>query len=80
MYFHVNMTTCIRKRKLFEMAEQLHKLEIKHCDLSPRNILRDKEGELSIIDFHVSQLGHKCPGSVACDELKQFAKDMSLKV
>ncbi|KAJ3999111.1 hypothetical protein F5050DRAFT_1805353 [Lentinula boryana] len=67
-----------KKRKVFAMTEKLHELGIEHRDISPRNILMDQDENLRIIDFHISKLGHKCPGPVACGELKQLAEDLKL--
>ncbi|KAJ3740189.1 hypothetical protein DFH05DRAFT_1559922 [Lentinula detonsa] len=67
-----------KKRKLFAMTQKLHELGIEHRDISPRNILMDQDENLRIIDFHISKLGHKCPGPIACGELKQLAEDLKL--
>ncbi|KAJ3800752.1 hypothetical protein GGU11DRAFT_771926 [Lentinula aff. detonsa] len=60
------------------MTQKLHELGIEHRDISPRNILMDQDENLRIIDFHISKLGHKCPGPVACGELKQLAEDLKM--
>ncbi|KIK64949.1 hypothetical protein GYMLUDRAFT_380335 [Collybiopsis luxurians FD-317 M1] len=70
----------IEKHYLFEMAQQLHNLGIKHNDLSSHNILIDTTGKLSIIDFRNAQLGHHCPGPFACDELQEFATRIKLSM
>ncbi|KAE9385882.1 hypothetical protein BT96DRAFT_1026440 [Gymnopus androsaceus JB14] len=67
-----------KKVELFDMVHQLHKLEIMHNDLNPRNILMNEEGRLRVIDFHYSELNHQCPGPTGCEELKEFAKSLDL--
>ncbi|KAJ3996047.1 hypothetical protein F5050DRAFT_1895307 [Lentinula boryana] len=70
------------KHKLFEKAKQLHRLGIYHYDLSERNIIMDEDRNLRIIDFHHAKLNHYCSwtGFGGCDELKQFADDLKLKL
>ncbi|KAJ4491413.1 hypothetical protein C8J55DRAFT_486377 [Lentinula edodes] len=57
-----------RKYQLLKKAEKLHLFGIVHGNLSPENVL--------VNGFHVSKLGHECPGSGACSELLQLEKDL----
>ncbi|KAJ3798373.1 hypothetical protein GGU11DRAFT_591145 [Lentinula aff. detonsa] len=70
------------KHELFEKAQQLHRLGILHGDLTERNILMGEDKNFRLIDFHVSQLDHKCSwnGSNGCGELEQFAEDLGMKL
>ncbi|KAJ3923471.1 hypothetical protein F5877DRAFT_63273 [Lentinula edodes] len=69
-----------RKQMLFNQACNLHSLGVKHKYLAPRNVLVNKEGDLTIVDFHRSKLGHKCKGSRRCSELRDFAEHLQIVV
>ncbi|KAJ4464275.1 hypothetical protein C8R41DRAFT_985484 [Lentinula lateritia] len=68
------------KHKLYDQVCNLHALGVQHNDLAPRNVLVNKEGDLTIIDFHQSELGHRCKGSRRCSELKDFAEQLQMVV
>ncbi|KAJ3900971.1 hypothetical protein F5879DRAFT_371098 [Lentinula edodes] len=66
--------------KLYDQVCNLHALGVQHNDLAPRNILINKEEDLTIIDFHQSELGHQCKGSGRCSELRDFAEQLRIVV
>ncbi|KAF8828681.1 hypothetical protein HHX47_DHR3000095 [Lentinula edodes] len=68
------------KHKLYDQVCNLHALGVQHNDLAPRNILINKEEDLTIIDFHQSELGHQCKGSGRCSELRDFAEQLRIVV
>lgn len=41
--------------RIVTLVEELHKLEIAHCDLKPRNILIQQDGEIVLGDFGLSK-------------------------
>ncbi|KAJ3859921.1 hypothetical protein EV359DRAFT_67750 [Lentinula novae-zelandiae] len=69
-----------RKQMLFNQVCNLHSLGVKHKYLAPRNVLVNKEGDLTIVDFRRSKLGHKCKGSSRCSELRDFAEHLQIVV
>ncbi|KAJ3923473.1 hypothetical protein F5877DRAFT_74335 [Lentinula edodes] len=79
---HSNFSTLTddSKHKLYDQVCNLHALGVQHNDLAPRNVLVNKEGDLTIIDFHQSELGHRCKGSRRCSELKDFAEQLQMVV
>ncbi|KAJ6561134.1 hypothetical protein DFH09DRAFT_1364570 [Mycena vulgaris] len=62
---------------LFGKVEEMHSVGIFHHDLVPRNIVRSPEGELRIIDFHLS-VRHRCSGKDKCKELLEFSQKLGL--
>ncbi|KAJ7027850.1 hypothetical protein C8F04DRAFT_1120843 [Mycena alexandri] len=68
------------RRALFAKAIEMHSVGICHNDLVPRNIIQDSEGELTIliVDFHIADLDHRCPGKDKCRELLKFRAALNL--
>ncbi len=50
---------------------------VRHADLELRNIIVSKSGELRIIDFAFSEVGHECEGPM-CRELSNFRRLLEL--
>lgn len=44
-------------RNLFEALEYSHSMGIIHKDIKPKNIMRDQNGEIKIVDFGVAAIG-----------------------
>lgn len=36
--------------------QDLHDLNVCHCDITPDNVLVDDEGNITLIDFHLAKL------------------------
>lgn len=52
----------------------LHERGVLHNDLEPRNVL-NASGQLKVIDFGISELGHSCSGASDCLSLAQLWRD-----
>jgi tRNA A-37 threonylcarbamoyl transferase component Bud32 len=63
---------------VYAAACTLHEAHVIHNDLEPRNVLVDKEDEVHLIDFHVSQIDHECGGPGKCEELDYLAARLGL--
>ncbi len=50
-----------------------------HADLELRNMIVSKSGELRIVDFAFSEVGHECEGPM-CRELSNFRRLLELPV
>jgi serine/threonine protein kinase/ABC-type cobalamin/Fe3+-siderophores transport system ATPase subunit len=46
-------------RNLFEALDYSHKSGIIHNDIKPKNIMRDRSGEIKIVDFGISAVGKR---------------------
>ncbi|KAJ7156859.1 hypothetical protein C8R43DRAFT_997440 [Mycena crocata] len=65
--------------RLFAKAVDIHMMgKVCHNDLVPRNIVQDATGELRIIDFHIAEMNHACPGKESCKELVNFRQALEL--
>ncbi|SJL12118.1 uncharacterized protein ARMOST_15539 [Armillaria ostoyae] len=53
-------------RTVWKHANALHSIGLHHHDLAPRNIAKDRDGALRILDFERSSLDESCP----CGELE----------
>ncbi|KAJ6478508.1 hypothetical protein C8R47DRAFT_1322996 [Mycena vitilis] len=72
--------TTDQKQTLFATTLKMHSAGVCHNDLVPRNIVQDAEGDLRIIDFHVADVDHICPGKEKCDELLVFSEKLGLEI
>ncbi|KAJ7284695.1 hypothetical protein C8J57DRAFT_1217094 [Mycena rebaudengoi] len=66
-----------RSQLLMEKVKHLHSIQVTHGDLVPRNIVKDNNEDLWIVDFHCATVGHVCPGD-ECEELVEFAQELGL--
>ena len=64
---------------IYNEAKKLHRIGIRHNDLEPHNILVDEGGQVHIIDFHISEIGHKCHLPAGCEELQRLARQLGLQ-
>jgi tRNA A-37 threonylcarbamoyl transferase component Bud32 len=50
------------RSQVYKLVRDLHRVGIEHGDLEPRNIARNREGGLCLIDFSESRM-HVCKES-----------------
>ncbi|SJL07964.1 uncharacterized protein ARMOST_11322 [Armillaria ostoyae] len=55
-------------RTVWKYANALHSIGLHHHDLEPRNVAKDRDGILRILDFELSSLDRSCP----CGELERL--------
>ncbi|KAF9027518.1 hypothetical protein BDZ89DRAFT_1066823 [Hymenopellis radicata] len=60
-----------QRETLWKHALEIHANGVWHADLELRNLIMSKSGELRIIDFAFSEVGHECEGGM-CRELSNF--------
>ncbi|KAK0239341.1 hypothetical protein EDD85DRAFT_829945 [Armillaria nabsnona] len=53
-------------RTIWKYVNALHSIGLHHHDVEPRNIAKDRNGTLRILDFERSSLDDSCP----CGELE----------
>ncbi|KAF8990741.1 hypothetical protein BDZ89DRAFT_1151812 [Hymenopellis radicata] len=56
---------------LWQHAHEIHANGIRHTDLELRNLIVSTSGDLRIVDFAYSEVGHECEGGM-CRELSYF--------
>ncbi|KAK0243776.1 hypothetical protein EDD85DRAFT_784324 [Armillaria nabsnona] len=55
-------------RTVWKYTNALHSIGLHHHDLEPRNVAKDRDGVLRILDFELSSLDRSCP----CGELERL--------
>jgi len=68
--------TILRRHNLYKALQSVHTVGIQHCDLEPRNVLRDEEGTVRLVDFAIAE-SHSCLGE-QCPELFHLRSDLGL--
>ncbi|KAK0201157.1 hypothetical protein DFS33DRAFT_1111398 [Desarmillaria ectypa] len=58
-------------RTVWKHVNTLHSMGLHHHDLEPRNVVKDRNGTLRILDFELSSLDSSCP----CGELERLGKN-----
>ncbi len=56
---------------LWQHACEIHAKGVRHADLELRNFVVSASGDVRIVDYAFSELGHKCEGGT-CEELSKF--------
>jgi tRNA A-37 threonylcarbamoyl transferase component Bud32 len=62
---------------IYEAAADIHAAGVYHGDFEDRNVVRDREGRFSIVDFGHAAVDHACE-PVICQELSDLRQRMDL--
>ncbi|KAJ6591502.1 hypothetical protein DFH09DRAFT_176674 [Mycena vulgaris] len=67
------------REAIYMAAADIHAAGVQHGDLEARNIVRDEEGRLSILDFGHATVNHACERGV-CGELSDLRQNLGLVI
>ncbi|KAF9021694.1 hypothetical protein BDZ89DRAFT_1071240, partial [Hymenopellis radicata] len=66
-----------QREMLWRYACEIHAKDVRHADLDLRNLVVSASGDVYIVDFAFSEVGHECEVGT-CEELSDFRKLLEL--